>query len=354
MKIFAILLIFALLFAGCSQKKEEGKVVTDLAERSVKVPENVERVIAIGPGALRFVVYLNASNMVVGVEDSEVYWDAYGRPYRMAHPEFAKLPIIGKGGPSPVPNLEKIVELNPDVIFVTANPKLADSIQEKTGIPTIVVSYGSFGSFEEEEFLKSLKLVGEVLGREKRAEELIEYIEKTVRDLESRAGSSELKVYVGALSYKGSQGIESTQCDFPPFKVLKIKNVVCGKTLRGVVFVDREDILRSNPDIIFVDEGNLHIVKADFEKNPEFYMSLKAFREGKIYGILPFNYYWTNVEIALADAYYIGKVVYPENFKDVNVEEKADEIIEFFVGKRLYKELAERYGGFKNLSDEFR
>ena len=354
-------LVLLLLLSGCSEKSEvEGGFVkiVDMAGRTVEVPEKVERVVAIGPGALRFVVYLNAADKVVGVEDAEIYWDSAGRPYRMAHPEFSELPVIGKGGPNPVPNLEKIAELNPDVIFVTANPKLADSIQEKTGIPTVVVSYGSFGEFDDEAFIGSITLVGKILDKKERAEEIVKFLKETVRDLERRTEGipedKKLRVYVGALSYKGGHGIESTQCDFPPLTVLHAKNVVCEADVKGIIFIDKEKLLEWDPDVIFIDEGNLHLVKADFEKNKEFYMSLKAFREGRIYGILPFNFYWTNVEIALADAYFIGKVLYPEKFADIDVEKKADEIIEFFVGKKLYGELAERYGGFKNLAEEFR
>lgn len=53
---FIIALALAILIAGCAQQpaqvKEEGKVtVTDMLGRTVEVPEKVERVVAIGPGA---------------------------------------------------------------------------------------------------------------------------------------------------------------------------------------------------------------------------------------------------------------------------------------------------------------
>ena len=63
------------------------------------------------------IVYLNATDLVVGVEDAEKYWDITGRPYRLAHPELANLTSIARGGPdNPTPYAEEIVKLKPDVI----------------------------------------------------------------------------------------------------------------------------------------------------------------------------------------------------------------------------------------------
>jgi iron complex transport system substrate-binding protein len=57
----------------------------------------------------------------------------------------------------------------------------------------------------------------------------------------------------------------------------------------------------------------------------------------------------------LVDAYYyIGKVLYPDRFVDVNPELKADEIFQAFLGKSLYMQYEKTYGGFKNLSDMFK
>lgn len=359
---FLIPLLLAGLLAGCVQESKEttGKVkVTDMLGRSVEVPEKVERVVAIGPGALRLITYLNASNLVVGVEDAETAWPEMGRPYRMAHPEYASLPVIGKGGPSPSPNAEAIVAVKPDVIFAcyfTASQ--ADALQKQTGIPVVVLSYGELGNFKSEEIYDSLRLAGKILGREKRAEEIIGFVENAVDDISKRVEGVEKEerpsVYVGALGFKGGHGIESTRCDFPPFTAVKAKNVACEKNVSGAFFIDKEKLLEWDPDIIFLDENNLHLVLADYQKNPDVYNSLKAFKNGRIYGILPFNYYTTNIEIALADTYYIGKVLYPERFADINPEKKADEIFEFFIGEKLYGELANYYGGFRNIADIFK
>ncbi len=72
--------------------------ILDTAGRRVDVPADPQRIVCIGPGALRLIVYLEAQNRVVGVEEMEKA-NPGGRPYWLAHPELAKLPRIGPGGP---------------------------------------------------------------------------------------------------------------------------------------------------------------------------------------------------------------------------------------------------------------
>jgi len=79
-------------------------------------------------------------------------------------------------------------------------------------------------------------------------------------------------------------------------------------------------------------------------KKPEYYKALKAFQNKRVYSLLPFNSYTTNIESALADAYAIAKILYPKAFTDIDPEKKADEIYTFMVGKPVYSEMKKSYG----------
>jgi len=351
-KLLFLVLFTVLVFAGCVQQAEqsvEKLKITDLAGRTVEVPKEVNKIVAIGPGALRLVVYLQATDKVVGVEDAEKRWEVYTRPYRLANPQFADLPTIGVGGPDdPKPNVEEILKVKPDVIFAVVSAQYAENLQEKTGIPVVVLNYGTLGNFRTTELFESIRLMGKILGKEKRAEEIIAYIESVVKDLDSRTKNAEKpsKVYVGALGFKGQHGITSTTCRFPPFEVNNIfaENIACKVNTTAQVFVDKEFLLKEQPEVIFLDLGNLFLVKDDFSKDRGFYESLNAFKRGEVYGIYSFNFYNTNVEQALVDSYWVGKVLYPEKFADVDIKNKANEIYRFFVGKELYEEIASKYG----------
>ncbi|MGQ9777655.1 MAG: iron ABC transporter substrate-binding protein [Thermodesulfobacteriota bacterium] len=341
-----IILISLFILLGV-EKGIEGRTIKDTLGRNVQVPQKIGRIIAIGPGALRLIVFLEASDIVVGVERAEREWSPIGRPYRMAHPEFAKLPIFGLGGPNPDPNAEAILKVSPELIFATyITREQADTLQYRTGKPVVVLSYGPIGNFYSEEIFSSLSIGGEILGRQKRAKEVIEYIKKNIETLEKKTKDipedRKPKVYVGGLGLKGSHGIESTECEFPPFLAVRAKNVM--GDCKGHRFVDREFLLHTNPDLIFLDLGNLNLIREDYKKNKAFYKSLKSFITEQVYGILPFNFYATNVETALVDSYLIGQILYPERFSDINFEKKAGEIFRFFVGQDVYEVMKEKYG----------
>ncbi|XRP96840.1 iron ABC transporter substrate-binding protein [Methanocaldococcus sp. 16A] len=362
------ILIVAVGFCGCMEQntgekqtpavnEDTGKIkIVDAIGREVKIPKEVNRIICSGPGCLRLIVYLNATDKVVGIEGFEKK-KSTGRPYIIAHPELLNLPVIGNGGPGDIgkgPNLEQTLKVQPDVIFVTYITKeKADEIQQKTGIPVVVLSYGKLATFNNEDIFNSLRIAGKILGKEERAEEVIKFIKDCENDLKNRTkdipDDKKPTVYVGGIGFKGMHGIDSTQCKYPPFEAVNAKNVADELNKEGHVFVNKEQILKWNPDVIFIDEGGLKLVIEDYKKNPEFYNSLKAFKNGNVYGLLPYNFYTTNIGTALADAYYIGKVLYPEQFMDINPEKKADEIYTFLVGKPVYEEMKKQFGGFKKL-----
>ena len=149
--------------------------ILDTAGRRVDVPADPQRIVCIGPGALRLIVYLEAQNRVVGVEEMEKT-NPGGRPYWLAHPELAKLPRIGPGGPAGInkkPDMEAVLMARPDVVFITYMDKaLADDVQKLMRIPVVVLSYGEFATFDMV-FYESLRIAGRILNREKRAEAVI-------------------------------------------------------------------------------------------------------------------------------------------------------------------------------------
>jgi len=336
--------------------------VVDFANRTVKVPNNVSRIVALGPGMLRLVAYLNATDLLVGVEASEQLWDPLGRDYAMAYAElFKKLPVVGLGGPRNPLDPEKIRAVRPDLVIVHklyAQMYDPNRLSREVDAPVIVLDYGRAGYLDIGSIKQALRLLGKVLHREERADELCRYIDELVNDLEKRTEGIKEKpsVYIAAVSYKGRQPFTSSQSPFPPLTLINTSSIVDEVAVKpGFISVDFEYLLRKQPNIIFIDLNNLDIVVQDFKKDPSKYCALNAFRGERVYTILPFNYYHTNVATALADAYYIGKVLYPSRFADVDPVEKANEIFRVFLGKPLYGEFIKDYGvGFSNIAGMFR
>jgi len=262
--------------------------------------------------------------------------------------------VIGPGGPNNAPDPEKLLAVKPDVIFTTyaADKAAADNLQSKTGIPVIALSYGKTSTFDPQ-VNASLMLIGKIIGMDKRAQELVGLMDGFKADLDTRtkdiAQDKKPSAYVGGLGMKGTHGIESTQGNYSLFNAVHAKNVVdeTGKT--GSLMIDKEQLIKWNPDIIFIDGGGYPSVLEDYKKNTQFYETLSAVKNGQLYSILPYNFYTTNIDTAIADAYYIGKILYPEQFKDVDPAKKADEIYKLLLGKEIYTQMAKDFGGFKQV-----
>jgi len=328
----------------------DSMTIRDMGGRSVTVPTHPKRVIAVGPGALRLICYLDAKDRVAAIESFEKI-RAQGRPYWSASPELKNLPAIGPGGPQHInkePDLEAVLKVKPDVIFATyMKPPTADAFQKKIGIPVVILTYGPFPDFDEKLYA-SLRIAGKVLGKEDRAEAVVSFIEDAKKDLRKRtegiAPGGQPTVYIGGVGFRGLQGIESTDPTYLPLDWVRAKNLAAAESKESHLFIDREKLLLWNPDVIFVDAGGYGLIKQDFEKKPRFYQSLKAFQNGRVHVLLPYIYYVANIGTAIADAYAAGKVLYPERFQDIDLPKRADDIYTFLIGAPVYKEMARDFG----------
>jgi iron complex transport system substrate-binding protein len=360
--LLVLLILVLLLLSGCNaaaQTRGEQVTVTDLLGREVSIPATVERVIAIGPGALRLYVYAGNLDCVVGVEQFEAD-SPTGRPYLLANPSLAELPIIGQGGPNNAPDPENILKVAPEVIFSTyaTEASAADELQAKTGIPVVVISYGTGGfgttSIFDEVVQDSLRLIGSITGQREKAQAATNYIQQARQDLEDRTkdipDADKPTVYVGGLGARGTHGIESTQGSYMLLDVIHARNIVDETGESGSIIIDKEQLLAWDPDFIFIDQGGFAAVLEDYKKNPVFYESLSAVQNGQVYAQLPYNYYNTNLDTAIADAYYLGKILYPAAFGDIDPEQKADEIYQALLGQPAYSQMAETFGGFEPLT----
>jgi len=348
--IFIFVLIF-LTMSGCkkeNQIEKKGRLLTDLTGRSVIIPEKAGKIICLAPGTLRLIVYLKAQSLLVGIEAFEKKMKS-GRPYWIASPQLSSLPVIGPGGPGSIgkdPDMEAVMRVRPDIIFVSSmSPEKADSLQERLKIPVVVLSYGnSLGTWDTTVY-DSLRIAAIALGKEKRADEVISFIESTQKDIirRSKKAQNPAKVYAGAIGFKGLQGIESSDSTYWPFAWTGVNNIVSKKG-KGHLFINKESLLAMNPDIIFIDGAGLKIVTQDMVKKSDYYQSLKAFKAKKVFSLLPFNFYLTNIGTVLVDGYAVGRVLKKDAFRDIDISQKAGEIYTFLVGKDVYSEMIKAYG----------
>ena len=156
---------------------------------------------------------------------------------------------------------------------------------------------------------------------------------------EKKAEEEKPSVYVCGVSFKGAHGFEGTEAFYGPFELIHANNLANTTGQTGAFDIDTEQVLAWDPDVIFVDFNGMDLIKEDYATNADFYNSLTAVKEGRVYSQISFRSSASNLETALADAYYGATILYPEQFADVDVEAKTGEIFEMLLGSNPYQDL---------------
>ena len=340
-KLFSLLLALSLVFglaAFSAQAAEDSRVIVDALGRQVEIPAVVETVAALG-NAPRLCVYLQVQDRFVTINQGDLSdspFMAYGWGNQT---DWADLPVATSGGYG-VFHPEVLLEADPDVILCTYEADIVQSIEEQTGLPVVAVAQGTlFG----EDYEQALRILAQVCGVEQRAEELIDYINTCLDDLNERTRDipEEDKPLVlgAAATFRGFHGIQGVYVDSPVFAAVNANDAAVGLEKQSFdtgVEVDKEIILDWDPDILFLDSGNLNLVTAEYGEDPGFFEQLKAVENGQVYQYPNSTANYTNVEVPLANAYYIGSILCPEAFADVDFEAKAAEIFKTFLGRDGY------------------
>ena len=332
------------------------RCVTDLMGRATEIPAEVKRVVCTGSGALRIISYLQALDRLVGIEASDKrYANDPKRDYAYAHhARLQALPVIGKGGGTAfTANPEAILALEPDVIFTGYSPEAAAQLARETALPVVCVYYRSLGLVHES-FLQAIGLAADVLGLEKRARQIVNFIAAVQADLERRvagvAQADKPTVYPGAVTFNGSHGFAGTYNRFGPLAAIAAHSISDKPGREGYYEADLEFVLKADPEVIFLDPSNLSLVAEEVKTKRGYFESLSAVRNHRVYAMPSYNQYSTNIAYSLADAYYAGTILYPERFADVDFAAKFNEIVSFFNGRGWYEDMA-RYGqGFGRLT----
>lgn len=344
-KYIVIILIFTIalsLFTGCENNKTADsldstksnmRTINDMAGRKVEIPMTINSVATIGATA-RMLTYAGCANKITGLSDLEIKGEP-GMPYANVNSDsFSKLMPVASGGASSKTYDEALATLHPDIIFTNdANIENVNTLQQKLNIPIVSLVYT--GIFSDSVY-DALTLIGDIMGTQERCTKLIGTMKGWQKDLNERTkdidDADKPSVYAGAVSFKGGHGIEGTYAKYPPFDAINAKNVVDETGKDGAMILEKEKLIKWNPDIIFLTPGNMKLVNDDYKINPGYYSSLKAVKSGNVYSQINYNYYGCNIELSIIDAYYAGTIIYPDAFKEINFEAKADEIFMEMLG----------------------
>ncbi|MDR0538581.1 MAG: ABC transporter substrate-binding protein [Tannerellaceae bacterium] len=310
--------------------------IKDLLGRKVTIPAEPKRVVCLRPGALRLLSYIGETDKVVGIEQVETGGD--DRPYMIAYPELLQLPFVGpRGGDN-----ELILNVSPDLILTTYTTVAEANALEKTlNVPVVALEHPEFGN-NAEPLYRSLELAGKILNRKERADSLIEYIRRTISDLNNRSlyvKNREI-AYIGGIAHGRARGLNSTHPIYPPFIFTNVANTIketsasMEYSLSGA-YIDLEQLWLYNPETIFIDESGLDVCIEDMIRHSGWIKYFKSYNNKRIFTLLPYNSYAANYETALLNAWFVGKTLYPSEFADVDIIDKGNEIMDMFFGRPI-------------------
>lgn len=147
--------------------------------RTIAVPEKIDRVVSLAPNLTEIVFALGAGDRLVG---NTTYCD---------YPVEAK--SITKVGDTLHPSIERIIALKPQVVLVSTASQL-EAFTGQLDNHRIVVYVTNPKSLDE--VFRSMKVLGELLGEQKRAEAVVDALQQRAANVEAATKEARpLKVF---------------------------------------------------------------------------------------------------------------------------------------------------------------
>jgi iron complex transport system substrate-binding protein len=250
---------------GVSEQGIKGRVVIDDLGRQVVINKPILRVVSLAPSLTESIFAVGAGDKLVGVTTYCNY------------PEAAK--SKEKVGDTQTPNIERIVALKPDIVFVSTASQLEAFMRtlDQQGIAVYVMDAKSIG-----EVFDDLRTLGGLLGTEDSANALVAGLEERVKAIGSKEPrrvfvqiSNEPLFTIGKDSFLtevvAKAGGESVTKDVPSGYPKLSKETASAMDPDVIILSDSED--NREPNAVFknsnaVKNGRVYRINADIISRP--------------------------------------------------------------------------------------
>lgn len=315
------------------EKKKQALFITDSRGRKVEIAHPPQRIAAIGGsyGAETMLAF-GAQNKIIAVAD-----------YAKKREDFKLfLQGIPDVGGSNHPNIEKILELQPDLVLAYAiydYPEMEKVLKAK-GIPLVQLDF-----FKPDKYIEEVRTLGKILGKEKRAEELIafekHYLDLIEQRLKKIQPQNKVRVYLESYhDYQTVSGKDERQDAITACGGINIFARASGTHPQ----VTSEAIIAENPDLMIklfngktclsgygvTDPGELEKMRQKIMQRPG-WQQIKAVNKERVYllssdtsSIHPSVFYT-----------YLAKCFYPQYFTDFYPQKVYQKWTEKFLGMKL-------------------
>ena len=307
--------------------------VIDYLGREVAIPDKVNRIACLYAYTGHVVTMLGEGEKIVAVNGG-LQRDTL---LLEINPTIKKAAVPTRNGEL---NIEELAASNPDLVFIqesTANDQGEVRKLEELKIPYLVVD---FTTIKEQQ--QSIEMMGKALGKAERARQFNDFYNESIAQVTERVKNipenDKLKVY-----HSVNEATRTDSADSLPAEWINIAgavNVSTGEKLKLVenkYFASIEQILLWNPEVILVNQDGV----ADYiSKSPQ-WQTLKAVKDQKVYQLPNGVSRWGHpggLETPLA-ILWTSKTIYPEKFKDINIEEITSKFYDDFFSYQIGPEL---------------
>lgn len=328
----AVLAIIMLLsFCACAGVGEDAKntvEVTDYTGRTVKVPENPERVVALYPFVGHTITMLGDIDKIVGA--SGIHKDVL---IHMVNPEIANVPVPYKEGAI---NIEELAALDADVVFIRNDTAVVEeeiAKLKKLGVTYVTVDFSTIDELKE-----GVTLVGKVMNRTEEAQAYVDFVDSTLalvdERLEGLAEEDKVMVFHSVNEATRTDAEGDICIEVMERAGLKSASAENGLKAQGSKnYTTIEEIYNWDPDAIICNE--IDVTKYILEDSK--WAGLSAVANGKVYTLPVGATRWchpSSMEPHLA-VLTLAKMFYPERFEDIDLESYVDKQYKEFFGLEL-------------------
>ncbi len=311
MKIFKnlwiVLLVISLLLVGCTSKEKatteteketgEQQSYTVVDDRGIeltfeKVPETV---VTLLPSITETLFELGVGDKIIGVSQNDTYPEEALEIERVADFETV--------------NAERIVELNPDIVFASASNEGQIEQLESTGLKVFVIE----SALSVEDVYGDIGQIAQVMKAEEQGEKIVEAIKSQIASVQEKTSTLDKKknVYFEISPAPEVWSIGSNTFQQELIEAAGIENVFAKQ--EGWFAVTEEDIINVNPEVI--------VTTVNFGDDPEGeimsragWSTITAIQNKEVYLIDPDIVSRPGPRIGEAIEL-MAKTVYPELFK---------------------------------------
>jgi iron complex transport system substrate-binding protein len=355
--IVALLILLAGLVAlpAGNAMANEKITLTDLAGRQVSLQVPVKSVVlagGTGSGNPFFTLFAllgdDAAKTIVGMDQGlkrnrQWIWQKYLERY----PLLGNIPDVGK--PAEL-NVEKIIALKPDVVMATKGGykggKASFETLQKAGIPVILNDYHSETL---DTHIKSMEMIGKVVGRPQRTKELVDFYKAQCAVVEDRLAKVSVvkpRIYVEC----GLDSKEYRNSYNKSMWGLLISRAGGANIAKGLIEgygpISPEFVIKANPQVVVLTGANwpgksrslklgYEAEQAEAKERLRGFLSrpgwnrIEAVKNRRVYGIhhVLSREIWDFYSLQC-----LAKWLYPDLFKDLNPLKNYKEFHEKFLG----------------------